>query len=397
MNSGTLWGNGVCTLCGEGEFLSFFEAEGMPAQDGVLWSSRAEALRAPRGDISLSLCLHCGYVGNRLFQPELLKFVGYNVSQEHSPLYQKFIDELVTRLVQRYGLRNRTVLEVGCGNGYFLKAICAAGENKGVGFDPSYAGEGLADPDSQGIMFIKDYYSERHGKYKGDLICCRQVIDHLGNPKTFLTMIRRAMGDRHGVVYFEVPNPERRFRNLVPWNVGYEHGSWFFPEAFRALFELTGFEVKDVAPCHSGEYLGIEALPAPKPDLTALRTREAAVRKLAGDLKTRSHQCRETIAAWKMQIEEFERNSTRVIPWGAGERGIGFLSSLNVRDLMPCIVDINPDRVGKFIPGTGQQVVPPSFLVEYKPDVIIVMNRTYLPEIKQQATALGITATVLAI
>lgn len=391
VDDGTLWGDGVCTLCSATEFLSFFEVKGMPAQDGVLWPTYEEAVKAPRGDISLSLCLNCGFIGNRLFQPDLLRFVGYNVSLEHSPLYQKFIKALASRLIERYNLREKVVLEVGCGNGFFLRTICAEGRNKGIGFDPSYAGEsGLS---GQEILFVKDYYSERHAQHRGDLVCCRQVIDHLGSPKAFLKMIRRLMGDRRdAVAYFEVPNPERRFQQLVPWNVGYEHGSWFFPEAFSALFELSGFDVREVAACHSGEYLGIEAAPAKAPHLTGGSARRTAALRLAEDLKTRSQRCRETVSSWEERLRKMKRDNTRAIPWGAGERGIGFLSSLNIQDLMPFIVDINPGRIGKYLPGTGQKVVPPEFLTEYKPDVIIVTNPAYETEIKEHARKLGVSA-----
>jgi hypothetical protein len=84
-----------------------------------------------------------------------------------------------------------------------------------------------------------------------------------------------------------------------------------------------------------------------------------------------------------------QSDGVRAIPWGAGEHGIGFMSILDIRDQMPYIIDINPHRVGKFIPGTGQKVVAPEFLAEYKPDVLIITNRTYEKEIQEHARRLG--------
>jgi SAM-dependent methyltransferase len=395
---GTLWGEGVCTVCAATDFLDFFVLRGIPAQDGVLWSTHEEALNAPRGDISLSLCLNCGYVGNRLFQPDLLRFVGYNVSLEYSPLYQKFIGTLASRLVERYDLREKTILEVGCGNGFFLKTICTLGRNKGIGFDPSYVDVGGSGVNAPEILFIKDFYSERYAQHHGNLVCCRQVIDHLASPKAFLRMIRRLMGERgNSVAYFEVPNPERRFQLLVPWNVGYEHGSWFFPESFRSLVELSGFDVREISPCHDRDYLGIEAVPAPNCDLKGRNAFRVEIRQLADELKTLSDRFRETVSVWEERLRKIRSDHTRAIPWGAGERGIGFLNILNIRELMPFAVDINPERVGKYLPGTGQKVVPPEFLIDYKPELIVITNPTYQFEIQEQATRLGLTCDFLVL
>lgn len=397
-NNGTLWGEGVCTVCGADKFLNFLEIKGIPAQDGVLWPTQAQATSAPKGDISLSLCLTCSFVGNRTFQPELLKFTGYNVSLEYSPLYQKFIKTLATGLIERHAIRNKTILDIGCGNGFFLKTICAMGGNRGVGFDPSYTDLAGTDSQKKDIRFIQDYYSERYAEYKGDLVCCRQVIDHLGSPKTFLKMVRHLIGEKlDSVLYFEVPNPARRLQQFVPWNVGYEHGSFFFPESFRLFFELSGFEVKDVSPCHNGDYLGIEAVPSPGARVSGKPVSGAETSRLADDLKTLSSRFAAEVSRWKERLEQMKREGIRAIPWGAGEHGIGFLNILNIQQLMPFIVDINPGRVGKYLPGTGQAVVAPEFLVEYKPDLIIITNSTYENEIKEHVKKLGVTCRFLVL
>jgi SAM-dependent methyltransferase len=394
---GTLWGEGVCTVCGAKDFRDFFEVKNIPTQDGVLWSTYEEAVNAPRGDIFLTICLNCGYVGNKSFEPDLVKFIGYNISLEHSPIYQNFIRSLASRLIERYDLREKMILEIGCGNGYFLKTICALGGSKGVGFDPSYADIGANDRNAQEILFIKDYYSERYPQYHGDLVCCRQVIDHLGNPKAFLRMVRRLMGKRHDPVYFEVPNPERTLQQFVPWNVGYEHGSWFFPNSFSSVFELSGFEVREVSPCHDREYLGIEAVPTSNQDLNEKTMPKIEIDRMADDLKTFSQRFRETVLVWEERLRRIERDGIRAIPWGSGGRAIGFLNTLNVQQLMPFIVDINPGRTGKYLPGTGQKVVLPEFLIEYKPDLIIITNPTYQFEIQEQARRLGLTCEFLVL
>ena len=83
--------------------------------------------------------------------------------------------------------------------------------------------------------------------------------------------------------------------------------------------------------------------------------------------------------------------------WGSGSKGVAFLSSLNVNDAIEYVVDINPYRQGKFMAGTGQRIVSPEFLQEYKPDVAIAMNPVYKSEIRQDLDRLGLSTTVLSV
>src|SRR5207248_4142174 len=103
------------------------------------------------------------------------------------------------------------------------------------------------------------------------------------------------------------PNPERRFLQLVPWNVGYEHGSWFFPDAFRSLFELSGFDVRAVSACYGGEYLGIEAVPAPDSSMTGRTARGTEAPRLAEELNALSQRGRDIVSGWEEHLRKMQR------------------------------------------------------------------------------------------
>jgi hypothetical protein len=59
------------------------------------------------------------------------------------------------------------------------------------------------------------------------------------------------------------------------------------------------------------------------------------------------------------------------------------------------VVDINPDKHGKYVPGSAQQIMAPEFIAEYQPDTIIISNPLYLQEISRQACSLGVSCDVL--
>jgi FlaA1/EpsC-like NDP-sugar epimerase len=95
---------------------------------------------------------------------------------------------------------------------------------------------------------------------------------------------------------------------------------------------------------------------------------------------------------WRRRLEEWQSSGKRVLAWGAGARAIVFLSAFAVTDGIPHVVDINPKRQGKYLPVTGQRVVPPEFVRDYRPDLVLITNSSFSDEIKRQARELGTTA-----
>jgi hypothetical protein len=82
------------------------------------------------------------------------------------------------------------------------------------------------------------------------------------------------------------------------------------------------------------------------------------------------------------QVKQLLDNGKRVVMWGAGARGVTILNVLK-DPRIEYAVDINPRKQGKYVPGTGQKIVDPKFLLDFKPDYIILANPAYENEIKQ--------------
>ncbi len=51
-------------------------------------------------------------------------------TQGFSPMFQSFHSKLAKDLIERYDLRNKSVLEIGCGKGEFISMLCAMGRNR---------------------------------------------------------------------------------------------------------------------------------------------------------------------------------------------------------------------------------------------------------------------------
>ena len=219
------------------------------------------------------------------------------------------------------------------------------------------------------------------------------------------------------VVYFEIPNGEYSFRGQTTWNVFYERYAYFTAQTLTRIFDECGFEVLHCGPCYAdGQYLSIEATPRYAGNFTrpltgavvsqpenevAQQAQPATIafpfQAWAGAdsglpevLVAYAEQIRQKIEMWKTYLAEFNRAKARVVAWGSGGQGITFLNLVQANRRVAYVVDINPERQGKFVPGYGQRVVAPEFLHSYRPDVILITNPTYEAEIKQQVAALGL-------
>jgi SAM-dependent methyltransferase len=355
--------------------------------------SYEEAVKHPKGDIDLAFCRDCGFIFNVAFDSTLTEYSSrYEETQAYSPTFNRFHLRLAESLVERYDLRHKRITEIGCGKGAFLALLCDLGENSGVGFDPAYKAGRNGSTVPEGITFIQDLYSEKYAQYCGDLICCKMTLEHIPNASAFVKMIRRSIGDVPStVVFFQVPEAGEIFGEARFWDIYYEHCSYFTEESLRQLFTHSSFSVLQVATQYDNQYLSIEARPGEQQDISssanALQIGDLHKRVLS--FQSKSHQ---QISYWQERLQSYARNGKRIVLWGSGSKGVSFLTTLGVEREVDCVVDINPFRQGKFMPGSGHKIVGPDELKHRRPDLIVILNPIYRSEIQDMLTSLSISA-----
>src|SRR4029077_14571683 len=104
----------------------------------------------------------------------------------------------------------------------------------------------------------------------------------------------------------------------------------------------------------------------------------AAIIRMSGSFATAAARSR---TAWLNRLRNWAAAGQRTVLWGSGSKAVAFLTTLDVHDEIEHVVDINPYRVGKFLPDSGQKIVEPAFLRDYRPDNVVVMNPIYRHEI----------------
>ncbi len=388
----------ICPSCGTQDISIFYEARNVPVNSCLLLSTQEQALKFPSGDVVLGFCESCGFISNVAFDPLKVDYSSvYEDQQCFSSTFNVFAKNLATRLIEKYNLHNKRILEIGCGKGDFLALLCELGHNYGVGIDPAYIKGRIQSRASENLTFIRDYYSERYAHYHGDLVCCRHTLEHIPNTAQFVNTVRRAIGDRlDTIVFFEVPDITRVLRELAFWDIYYEHCSYFTLGSLARLFRICKFEATDLSKDFDDQYLLIEAKPVSQPS-EKIHESEESVEETAKYVKHFSTHCDDKLGQWKNRLQQIHEEKRRAVIWGSGSKCVAFMTTLGVKDEIEYVIDINPHRHGKFIPSAGKQIMPPDFLKKYQPDVTIVMNPIYCHEIQEMLDDMGVATEVISI
>ena len=387
-----------CPSCSNLGLSIFFEVKNVPVHSVLLFSARQEALKYPKGNIALGFCQSCGFITNVAFDPSLHEYSSrYEETQGFSSTFKAFHRELAIRLIEQYDLHNKNLIEIGCGKGEFLTMLCELGDNRGVGFDPAYISERNQSQVKDRIIFVKDFYSDKYTSYRGDFICCKMTLEHIPQTADFVRMVRRSIGERtNTIVFFQVPNVSRILSDLAFWDIYYEHCSYFSLGSLARLFRRCGFDVINLTKAYRDQYLMIECKPSNRRNGN-LMSGENDLDELRRDVSYFSQACTQKLKSWRAELQKIKRSRQRSVIWGAGSKGVAFLTMLNIQQEIKYAVDINPYKGGTYMAGTGQKIVGPKFLRTYKPHLVIAMNPIYRDEIQQKLVEMSVTAELMTL
>nr|WP_318427113.1 class I SAM-dependent methyltransferase [Iodobacter sp. CM08] len=369
--------NDKCPIC-EAKTLGFLQRDQVPVHQNLVFVEHIAAQKAVRGDLLMQVCESCGFVHNRAFDPSLLSYGDhYNNCQSCSPFFDQYLDGLVEYLVEKQGVRNCQIVEIGCGkNADFLKKLLnyPSANNKGVGFDPSYTGNG-SELEGRLIVYPR-YYDDSCSDVIADVVICRHVIEHVADPLVLLRSVRVALKNNpNAKIFFETPCVDWILKNKVVWDFFYEHCSLFNSHSLCLAFELAGFSVVKIDHVFGGQYLWLEARLTEEKKLNS--SNHHASSELAQQYGAAIH---ERTTQWKNKLLSLATQGP-VALWGAGAKGATLASLIDADgEIIDCIVDLNPGKQGCYLPGSAHLIVSPHELKARKVKAAILMNPNYRAE-----------------
>jgi SAM-dependent methyltransferase len=328
--------------------LVIYKGNKVPLFQSKLYQHYSEAVSCPMIDVIIAQERETGLIKNIGYDYSNIDYgQDYNNDQTTSLVFKRhllFISKTITEIMPK-----SDYLEIGCGKGGFLDLLESEG-CRVFGFDPSYTG------DKSNI--IKAYY-RGESMFKTPNVIMRHVLEHISDPLIFIQTVKKSCGG--GFIYIEVPSLEWIIENNAWYDFTGEHCNYFTIDFFRSIFSDIVFLEKTFG----GQYISLIArIDSFNYPLSVQK--EVAVPNSFGPQKS---------------FDSYFGEDNYV--WGAAGKGVIFCnyavgSGLKIKKLF----DININKTGRLIPGTGQPICNPKEIKIEKGGNIFVMNRMYLEEVK---------------
>jgi hypothetical protein len=387
----------VCDACGEAKLAVFAELGDFPVRCGAHWDNAVEAASSGSGRVTLASCGVCGFVRNVNFDWDLVVYdTTVDTNLHHSPAFQAFSEGFITKLAERHDLRGRHIVELACMQGDFLRRFCELTGATGDGYDAMYAGPAGTDPSGATLHRLLPPTGDDLPGF--DFVVSRHWLEHVDDPFGFLVDVRQRANGREVHGFLEIPDAAYDM-STAGWEIIYPHVSYFDGYSLTRILERAGWRVEETEPIFHGvlRYAEISAnrpAGAERLGTAPLPTEGDRDRQLANIAGFAERHFAER-GLWTRRVATWAGEGRRPVLWGAGSRGVQFLTLADADHHLAAVVDVSPRKWGRYLPVTAHRVDPPASLAQVKPEIVVITNPAYRTEIAGQLAQLGVDAELV--
>ena len=385
-----------CRHCGNELTHTFIDLGSSPPSNAYLTQ---EMLKAPEKwyPLKVMVCDSCWLVQTEDFVgAEDMFSEDYAYFSSYSSTWLEHANNYVETMSARFDLGDQsTVVEVAANDGYLLNYV----RKKGIacyGIEPTFSTAQAARV--KGIEIVEEFFGEELAKglvqeeRQADLMVANNVLAHVPDindfVKGFTTLLKPG-----GVATFEFPH----LLNLVRQNqfdtIYHEHYSYLSLLAIRTVFASNGLKVFDVEelPTHGGSLrVFAQRSDAGKHPVSTAVTELVAEEERAGvksiefylGLQKKSEKIKTDFLFFLLEAKQ---QGKTIAGYGAAAKGNTMLNFVGARpDLLSFVVDKNPAKQNKFMPGSRIPITPEDQLKRSKPDYVVIFPWNLKDEILDQ-------------
>jgi SAM-dependent methyltransferase len=359
----------------------------------------AETLHSPEKwfPLRVLVCTECWLVQTGDFSGNADFFgADYAYFSSFSTTWLAHAERYVANMTDRFSIDAKShVIEVASNDGYLLQYF----QERGIpclGVEPT-AGTAAAAR-GKGISVVEDLFGVRLARelatkgLQSDLVTANNVLAHVPYINDFVAGFPVVLKPR-GVATFEFPHLLRLVAENQFDTIYHEHYSYLSLHAVSRIFEHNGLTVFDVEelPTHGGSLRVYAQRKDTGPQATTSRVAELLQREAAAGMTTigyyagfqsKTDKVKNNLLAF---LIETKRAGKKVAGYGAAAKGNTLLNYAGVRpDLLPWVVDRNPSKQGKYLPGSRIPIVAEMHIRENHPDYVVILPWNLREEVMTQ-------------
>jgi hypothetical protein len=343
------------------------------------------------------VCEECWLVQTETFFDSVKLFDNnYSYFSGFSTTWLVHAESYVEDVYTRFGLDGQSfVVEVGANDGSLLQYMLARSVPC-LGVEPTSGPASSAR--AKGIDIIESFFGTSLAKLlvaegkRADLTVANNVLAHTPDINDFVAGFSILLKE-NGVATFEFPHLLKLINETRFDTIYHEHFSYLSLTAVQRVFAANGLNIFDVQelPIHGGSL----RLFAQRSDtrrhtecISVSQVLEAE--KKSGMLNPnyyRDFQSRTNVIKYELIrfLLDAKRNSKRVAAYGAAAKGNTLLNYCGIRaDLIEFVVDRNPLKQDKYMPGSCIPIVSEQHLKRERPDYLLILPWNLKTELETQ-------------
>ena len=344
----------------------------------------------PRFPLQLAFCHDCGLVQvTETIPPDVLFGRDYPYYSSFSPALLEHSRNHVDRIRTERALDSTSlVVEVASNDGYLLKNFVDAGIPV-LGIDPA-AGP-VAAARKRGVPTEHAFFGAAlarelaaNGK-RADVIIANNVAAHVDRINDFIEGFAILLKE-DGFARIEVAYLRDMIEKCEFDTIYHEHLFYWSIAAMERLLARHGLCLNDAEhmAIHGGSIrLTLSKRPGRSARLVALLAEEAALGM--DDIayyQSFANQVEQLRAELIESIDRIRADGSRLAAYGAAAKGATLLNYMAFnRGVIEYVVDRNPAKVGKYLPGVKLPIRPVETLAQDKPDYVLILAWNFAREI----------------